>query len=181
MTRQPSQPLQIHSDCRCDPSVHIQAGAARVRADLYLRYRLTGIGNLIIPAAGPSSRADGLWRHTCFEAFLRAPSGDAYVEMNLSPSTAWAAYRFSGYRAGMTVADGILPEIALGVSPDELELEARVNLSGAPDLADCAVWHVGLAAVIEETNGRLSYWALAHPPGKPDFHHRDGFALGLSQ
>jgi hypothetical protein len=33
--------------------------------------------------------------------------------------------------------------------------------------------------VIEETNGRLSYWALAHPPGKPDFHHSDCFALEL--
>jgi hypothetical protein len=33
--------------------------------------------------------------------------------------------------------------------------------------------------VIEETNGRKSYWALAHPPGKPDFHHSDCFALGL--
>ena len=28
--------------------------------------------------------------------------------------------------------------------------------------------------------GGISYWALAHPPGKPDFHHADGFALELS-
>ncbi len=81
----------------------------------------------------------------------------------------------------MTVADGIVPEIALGGFVDEFELEARVNLNAAADLAGRAVWHVGLAAVIEETNGRLSYWALAHPPGKPDFHHLDGFALALSQ
>jgi len=31
--------------------------------------------------------------------------------------------------------------------------------------------HLGLSAVLEETNGRKSYWALAHPPGKADFHH----------
>jgi hypothetical protein len=31
--------------------------------------------------------------------------------------------------------------------------------------------------VIEETNGNKSYWALAHPPGKADFHHADCFAL----
>ena len=35
----------------------------------------------------------------------------------------------------------------------------------------------GLAAIIEETNGSLSYWALAHPSALPDFHHRLGFAL----
>jgi hypothetical protein len=33
--------------------------------------------------------------------------------------------------------------------------------------------------VIEAADGSLSYWALRHPPGKPDFHHRDAFALEL--
>ncbi len=37
----------------------------------------------------------------------------------------------------------------------------------------------GISAVIEETDGTKSYWALAHPPGKPDFHHADCFALEL--
>jgi hypothetical protein len=40
--------------------------------------------------------------------------------------------------------------------------------------------HLGLSAVLEATNGDKSYWALAHPPGKPDFHHADCFALELS-
>ena len=35
------------------------------------------------------------------------------------------------------------------------------------------------AAVVEETDGRLSYWALTHPAERPDFHHRDGFVLVL--
>ncbi len=38
---------------------------------------------------------------------------------------------------------------------------------------------LNLTAVIEETDGTKSYWALAHPSGKPDFHHRDCFALQL--
>jgi len=38
----------------------------------------------------------------------------------------------------------------------------------------------GLSAVIEDISGGTSYWALAHPPGKPDFHHADGFALEFS-
>jgi hypothetical protein len=36
---------------------------------------------------------------------------------------------------------------------------------------------LGLTAVVEEENGRLSYWALKHPPGKPDFHSPEGFVL----
>ncbi len=39
---------------------------------------------------------------------------------------------------------------------------------------------LGLSAVIEETDGTKSYWALAHPAeGPPDFHHPDCFALTL--
>jgi hypothetical protein len=39
---------------------------------------------------------------------------------------------------------------------------------------------LGLSAVIEDIDGRLSYWALKHPPGKPDFHHPDSFALDVT-
>ena len=38
---------------------------------------------------------------------------------------------------------------------------------------------LGLSAVIEASDATLSYWALHHPPGKPDFHHADGRALLL--
>lgn len=38
---------------------------------------------------------------------------------------------------------------------------------------DC---RVGISAVIEKTDGTKSYWALAHPEGKPDFHHPACFA-----
>jgi hypothetical protein len=79
----------------------------------------------------------------------------------------------------MKVAEGVMLDIALSKSAGEFELEAHVNLATALD--GRGVWHVGLAAVVEETNGCLSYWALTHPPGKPDFHHRDSFALALSQ
>jgi len=37
-----------------------------------------------------------------------------------------------------------------------------------------------LSAVIEATDGSLSYWALEHPADKPDFHHPDSFALELA-
>jgi hypothetical protein len=44
-----------------------------------------------------------------------------------------------------------------------------------------APWRLGLSALIEDTSGCKSYWALAHPPGKPDFHHADCFAYEFSQ
>ena len=40
-------------------------------------------------------------------------------------------------------------------------------------------WVAAISAVIEEADGTKSYWALAHPPGEPDFHHPDCFVLDL--
>ena len=47
-------------------------------------------------------------------------------------------------------------------------------------LQNKTAWLGAVSAVIEETDGTRSFWSLAHPPGKPDFHHRDSFALELS-
>jgi hypothetical protein len=40
-------------------------------------------------------------------------------------------------------------------------------------------WELGLSVVLEERDGTKSYWALAHPSEKPDFHHPDCFVARL--
>jgi hypothetical protein len=40
-------------------------------------------------------------------------------------------------------------------------------------------WDLGLSAVLEEKDGTKSYWALAHPAEKPDFHARNCFVAKL--
>jgi hypothetical protein len=123
-----------------------------------------------------AARADELWQHTCFEAFVRPSAGPGYYEFNFSPSTQWAAYGFDGYRSGMRVATEIdAPRIELRSTVESYTLQAALELDGLS-----LPWRLGLAAVLEETNGRKSYWALAHPPGKADFHQADCFALELS-
>jgi hypothetical protein len=134
------------------------------------------IGALRLPPAAASVRADELWRHTCFEAFVRPVGGEGYYELNFAPSTGWAAYRFSGYRTGMTNAEeSVAPIIGVVASAERFELQASLEL---PNLG---AWRLGLSAVIEDMSGEKSYWALAHPSGKPDFHHLDAFALELGQ
>ncbi len=150
-------------------------------AALQLRYVLKGkLGDLSISEPTRSARADELWKHTCFEAFVRGPAGDAYYEFNFAPSTQWAAYAFSGYRSGMKVAEEF-SAAAIAVASDDKRLELNVSLAldQLPKLPADDVWRLGLSAVIEEASGRKSYWALAHPPGKPDFHHSDCFVLTL--
>lgn len=148
---------------------------------LTLTYYVTGkIMDLRIPAETTPARSDALWEHTCFEAFIRASSGTAYYEFNFAPSTHWAAYRFSGYRDGMCVADEIpAPCIGVQSTAETCTLHASLALDRLPDLPSDTAWRLGLSAVIEEASGGKSYWALAHPPGKADFHHSDCFATEL--
>ena len=102
----------------------------------------------------------------------RAAAG-GYREFNFSPSTQWAAYDFDGYRAGMRNADVLAPRIEGRHGQKHYELHVAFDLPGD------GPWRVALTAVIEETGGVKSYWALKHAPGKPDFHHADGFVLEL--
>jgi hypothetical protein len=169
------QALKLHPDSRCDAATRIEVYVSRGRTgNLVLRYFVTGtMSDLCLPPVATPTRANELWRHTCFEGFVRA-SGDAYYEFDFSPSTQWAAYKFGGYRDGMSIASEIsAPRIEVWSNGASCEMQVSL------DLPSDAAWRLGLAAVIEETNGRLSYWALKHPPGKPDFHHSDCFALKL--
>ena len=129
---------------------------------------------LVIPSPAPAEFKEGLWCHTCFEIFAD-DGGIAYREFNFSPSTEFAIYDFDGYRKNMTrvlsseeptirtARDGL--SIHVGVPQELLQLGRE------------SVRRIGVAAVIEERGGTLSYWALRHPCEQPDFHHHGGFIL----
>ena len=138
----------------------------------HFRYLVEGRSDLILPDAAPPHRADGLWRTTCFEAFVGLNAG-AYLEFNFSPSFQWAAYRFDAPRQGMRAEEAEV-EVWLDAGEDWLGVEAAVQCKALqPGLP------LGLSAVIEEADGRKSYWALKHPAGEPDFHDRSCFTALL--
>jgi hypothetical protein len=176
------QALKLHPNSRCAAVTRIEVEVARPGpGDLVLHYSVTGkINDLLMPSPAGPMRAHELWQHTCFEAFVRASPSAAYYEFNFAPSLQWAAYRFSAYRREMTAADEIsAPRIEVQSSGEVYEMHASLELAGTSNLPGDAAWRLGLSAVIEETSGRKSHWALAHPPGRPDFHHSDCFALEL--
>jgi len=161
---------------RIDVGVGMMADGA-----LRLRYFLDGdIERIALPPRGVARRADRLWQHTCFEAFVARRDARAYCELNFSPSEEWAAYGFSAYREGMSpLSLQRDPAIAVSISEDRLALEAVVGPEVLLALPGASALRLALSAVVEETDGHLSYWALAHPAERPDFHHRDGFVLAL--
>jgi len=169
------------------PSEAVSCLVAQLREEepgiLVFQYSLVAdMSRIRVPLSGAGERVDALWKHTCFEAFVAPADTSGYHEFNFSPSRDWAIYRFSAYREGMSSAEiGQAPKISVRQSDGGLELQSTVRLGHRADLGDARHLRIGLAAVIEEDNGRLSYWGLRHPPGKPDFHHSDGFALDVTR
>lgn len=161
------------------PSEAVSAVDVKLLANeerLDLRFMVRDAEGLVLPAAQPSTRTDGLWRTTCFEIFLRARGCEGYLEFNFSPSGQWAAYAFDAYRAGMrNLTLAAEPRVKAGRSEELFFLDASVDLSPASTTGR----EMSLSAVIEEVDGTKSYWALAHPAGKPDFHDPACFVAEL--
>jgi len=150
---------------------------------LRLRYFVDGdVRRVVVPPPVPSQATEGLWRHTCFEAFVAGQGSTAYCEFNFSPSGEWAMYGFTRYREGMApLARALPPRVLASVADDRLAVEAIVPRETLLGLPGGAMLRLGLAAVIERSDGGLSYWALAHPGDRPDFHDPDGFVLELER
>jgi len=163
------------------PALELSAEVERSADRLELRYELRGeVARVRWPEPAAPWRADGLWQHTCFEAFCAVPSGSAYYEFNFSPAGAWAAYRFGGYRERL--ADPELrsaPLVALREGEGGAQLEVSLDTGGLPRLGATQPIELALAVVIEGQDRALHHYALAHPAEQPDFHDRRGFLLTL--
>ena len=172
----PSAALERHPASPCAALRGIHATATRnADGSLLVTYRIEGdLDRVRIPPPRLPRVADHLWEHTCCELFIADATGPGYQEFNFSPSGEWAAFRFSRYREGASLAARD-PKIGNARAAGVLDLTAHIELNQKGKL------RIGLCAVIEEIDGARSYWALRHAPGKPDFHHRDAFALELDE
>ncbi|MES2121106.1 MAG: DOMON-like domain-containing protein [Pseudomonadota bacterium] len=127
----------------------------------------------VIPESAEPERVDELWKTTCFEAFLRRLGEEAYREWNFAPSGQWAAYDFSARRSGMSEAEAADPYIRFEDNMTWFALGAAIAVPADTN------WELGLSAVLEESDGTKSYWALAHGGEKPDFHDPGCFVARL--
>lgn len=177
--------LVPHPDTPCPAVSELRVRVSgRPETALVLTYELVGdLGAVRLPAPAPPIAADGLWQHTCFELFVRRDAAEAYREYNFSPSGQWAGYAFRAYRERDEAVVLPSPRLRLSRHLGCLELEAMLPPgalpASAPLVNDLAGLFLGLSAVIEGVDGSLSYWALCHPAARPDFHHRESFALSL--
>lgn len=175
--------LAPHPSSPRSPLQRIGGRVTPVPGGLLVSYALAGeLDRVRLPEPKPPRFADGLWRHTCCEAFVARAGEPGYLEFNLAPSGEWAVYRFKGPRDPLPFDAGFDPaawdpHVTVCRNPGALELDAVLRLD--PARRDAGRLVLGLSAVIEDDAGSLSYWALRHPGAEPDFHHPEAFALEL--
>ncbi|UYV14774.1 hypothetical protein [Porphyrobacter sp. ULC335] len=158
-------PLMLHVACDLGPIRAVTASVTATPNGCEAEFRLEGmVPATIVPPPAKAERMDNLWQTTCFEIFWQPLGGTAYREFNLSPSGRWAAYDFDSFREGMR--DAPVSAIAIACSHDDAGLVLKASI--AADLPTPA--QVALNAIVEHANGAKQYWALAFPPGKPEFH-----------
>lgn len=180
-------PLLCHPSTPDDIVAGITVEVDSLTSDLLvLSYHIRGdIDRLQLPAQAASKFQDLLWQHTCLEAFIGFDDSDSYFEFNFSPSSQWAVYRFDSYRQNVASLNPVPPpRVIVRRREDELDADVDIDLGAIPGLTAREIegreLRLAVSAVMQSEQGVISYWALAHPPGKPDFHHRDGFALRLA-
>jgi hypothetical protein len=174
--------LTPHRTTRPLPSFTLWASAERSAAfgatatlNLWFGVRAPKARFLVPEPADAPARRDGLWQSTCFECFLKVEGQEAYQEWNCAPSGDWAVYDFDAEREGMRPSDVANPPYIR--TEDNLTwwgLGATLAIPAAPTFT------LALSAVLEEADGRRSFWALHHPSEQPDFHHPDCFAARLA-
>ncbi|PHR25888.1 MAG: hypothetical protein COA36_13545 [Desulfotalea sp.] len=161
----------------------IEYGVWRDAGCICVEYDLYGLlSHLEIPegAGLEGKRSDELWRHTCFELFVREETGNKthYLECNFSPAGDWNMYSFSSYREAMEQAKiAAEPKITIEQAKKTLTLRAEVDLTGL--VSASSVIDVGVGCIVENKAGKLGYWAVTHPGEKPDFHDPRSFEIRL--
>ncbi len=139
---------------------------------LLIGFRLQGdVAALLLPPMAALRRGDRLWEHSCFELFLKG-RGAGYREFNFAADGAWAAYQFSAYRRDMQ-ALSLVPPLRWAQERGARSFSMQLQLPAAALPDD--VQSLGLSAILNDADRLRSYWALAHAPGAPNFHHPAAF------
>jgi len=157
---------------------HREASNLRVTTTVYLNQKSIALsfvikGKLDEYSFSPQSkqtRANELWKATCFELFLANSNNEAYYEFNFSPSLAWNFYYLNEYRAEpCEVEMNTEPKIETLYGQDSFQIfcELEINTRSFDSY--------NVAAILLTKEAQRTFWSVNHLNTAPDFHHRANF------
>lgn len=135
----------------------------------------------LLTSGKATSRADGLWKTTCFEWFLKPLSGEAYWEANFSPTGQWNLYLLEGYRKNLVQEERAkISQLVPKCFSTEWHLKTQIDFSRIA-LPPKTKFKAHASAVIETVDDKKNYWSFTHTQNQPDFHHPDHFILEIQK
>jgi len=145
--------------------------------EIALTYDVTGETDKVRwPALSKSQFRRELWTSTCFELFVGIPNTENYLEFNFSPSTEWCGFSFRSYRNGRSdLRDLAFSRFDVTRTESSVSIHAQFEIPETLLNFENSEYRSALSAVIEDTDGQLSYWADTHRSDVPDFHNNQSF------
>lgn len=163
------------------PQIAITGLAARHAGLLTLHYSLTGnIEDIFLPPLSLyPCRKDELWKTTCFECFLAIEDQPQYWEFNISPSGDWNIYHMDAYPRIAFREETSIHWLPFHFQMDDQGCFLKVAVNLLPIIREGQRIKIGITAVIQSADGDITYWALAHPAPRADFHLKESFICSL--
>lgn len=147
----------------------------------HLTFTITGRANNIKlrPSSLLPQRKEDLWKGSCCEIFIQDTKTKQYIEWNFCFSSDWDASEFLDYRKKNANTFMVKPpSVIKAVNHDKIMLKTSFP---APPV-NYKHLRAGISVILENTEGKLNYWALHHPKPeqKPDFHDDRSFCMTIS-
>ncbi|SRR5258706_8576683 len=162
------------------PAVEVTGTVMRQENILSIHYSVHGdIENILLPISVAPARKDDLWKATCFEFFIAIKDQPQYWEFNMSTSGNWNVYTMDAYRQVNMREETVFTQLPFEFrkTSDKISLDISVDLN--PILQPENILELGITTIIQAQDGTETYWALAHPDIKADFHLRESFVVEL--
>lgn len=130
-----------------------------------------------------NTRLNLLWQKTCFEMFFRCSQRSEYYEININELGEWNVYHFHNYRnpappqpePNAQLINFVFDQNRFELNKFEISAEIQIKDFFKKQKADDL--ELNLTAIIKQSDGTTSYWAVQHAQSQPDFHHQESFIL----
>ena len=163
------------------PSIEITGTIARQGNLLSFHYSVQGeIDEVLLfkPAHSPARRHE-LWKSTCFEFFFAIRDRSPYWEFNMSPSGDWNVYAMDAYRQVNMREESAFTQLPFEFRKTDPQLLLDLSIDLNPILHQNQPLQIGITSIIQTLDESETYWALAHPGRRADFHLRESFVKQL--
>lgn len=121
-------------------------------------------------------RKIGLWEGTCFEAFIKDPKSERYLEFNFSGTGLWNCFYFE--EKGQELKEHVSLQISSHrfiSRPRKRIFSFSIPKKDIDFLMSNHQLDIGLSTILMDDDEHKEYFSIKHLKDKPDFHDENTY------